>query len=75
MITAYIEITPFWSEVEDLADLPAAIVERLHHYFLTYKTLPGEPDAVQVPEVYDRAHAFTVVEASLADYQETFGDD
>ncbi|GMQ86324.1 MAG: inorganic pyrophosphatase [Acidimicrobiia bacterium] len=62
-----------WSSVEDLDDLPGAIVARLVHYFLTYKVLPGEENRVSVPEVYDKAHAFTVVEAAMADYADTFG--
>ncbi len=72
-IIAVLVDDPVWSDVDELADLPAALVRRLEHYFLTYKTLPGEPDAVSIPAVYDKAHAFAVVEASLADYRETFG--
>ena len=64
---------PVWSSVEDLDDLPSALVDRLVHYFLTYKVLPGEESKVSIPEVYDRAHAFSVVEAAMADYAEAFG--
>ena len=62
-----------WSSVDDLDGLPSALVDRLVHYFLTYKVLPGEENKVSIPEVYDKAHAFSVVEAAMADYAETFG--
>jgi inorganic pyrophosphatase len=62
-----------WSAVRDLEDLPEALVDRLVHYFLTYKVMPGEESRVSVPEVYSRDHAFAVVDAAMADYQETFG--
>jgi inorganic pyrophosphatase len=64
---------PVFSEVDDLDDVPNAIVDRLVHYFLTYKVLPGEDSTVSIPEVYAKAHAFAVVEAAMADYAETFG--
>jgi inorganic pyrophosphatase len=62
-----------WSSVRDLDDIPRALVDRLVHYFLTYKVMPGEESRVSIPEVYGRDHAFAVVEAAMADYKETFG--
>jgi inorganic pyrophosphatase len=64
---------PVFSEVDDLDDVPKAIVDRLVHYFLTYKVLPGEDSKVSIPEVYAKAHAFAVIESAMADYAETFG--
>jgi inorganic pyrophosphatase len=64
---------PVFSDVDDLDDVPKAIVDRLVHYFLTYKVLPGEDSKVSIPEVYAKAHAFAVVEAAMADYAEAFG--
>jgi inorganic pyrophosphatase len=62
-----------WSSMRDLDDIPRALVDRLVHYFLTYKVMPGEESRVSIPEVYGRDHAFAVVEAAMADYKETFG--
>ncbi|QNN22982.1 inorganic pyrophosphatase [Planctomycetales bacterium ZRK34] len=59
--------------VRDLKHLPSPLVERLRHYFLTYKMVPGEDSLMTIEKVYDREHAMRVVEASLADYDETFG--
>jgi inorganic pyrophosphatase len=64
----------FWSSVQELRDLPSVLVERLRHYFMTYKMVPGSPDQVTIGDAYGREHAVSVLEASLADYQEVFGD-
>ena len=31
-------------------------MERLRHYFLTYKLVPGEPSTTSIEAVYDRDH-------------------
>ena len=63
-----------WGEVNDLADLPTALVERLRHYFLTYKLVPGDVSNVSIENVYGSAHAKRVVEAACEDYRESYGD-
>lgn len=65
---------PVWGNATDIADIPAAFVERLQHYFSTYKLRPGEPPHAVIREVYARDHAFEVVRAALADYEELYGD-
>ena len=57
----------------DVADLPAVLVERLEHYFLTYKLVPGERPTARIEKVYGRAHAEKVVRAAMDDYREAFG--
>jgi len=58
---------------QEIGDLPAALVERLKHYFLTYKRPPeAERDPVQIPRVYGAAEAREVIERSRADYRERF---
>ena len=63
-----------WSGVESVQELPGALVERLRHYFATYKLEPGGANPVVVAETYHRAHALRVIEAALADYAESFPD-
>ena len=36
-----------WGEARDLRDLPAVLIERLQHYFLTYRLVPGEKPLVE----------------------------
>ena len=57
----------------DVADLPAVLVERLEHYFVTYKLVPGERPTARIEKVYGRAHAEKVVRAAMDDYREAFG--
>jgi inorganic pyrophosphatase len=72
-IVAVLANDPVWGEVRDIADLPRAIVDRLQHYFATYKMSPGSESVVAVRELYGRERAFAVVEAAEADYREKFG--
>jgi len=60
-----------WGEVDDLAQLPAVLVERLRHYFSTYKLLPDATPIAITP--YAKARAWQVIEAALRDYREMFG--
>jgi len=63
-----------WGGARDLRDVPAVLVERLQHYFLTYKLIPGERPKARIAKVYGRAHAQKVVTAAMADYAEAFGE-
>ena len=72
-IIAVVENDPLWSNVSDLCDLPSALVERLRHYFLTYKLTPGQPNTVSVGESYGRQHAHRVIQASIDDYESEYG--
>tara|TARA_B100000686_G_C16313364_1_gene724485 strand:+ start:159 stop:407 length:249 start_codon:yes stop_codon:yes gene_type:complete len=63
----------FWSHGHDMSDLPPLLVGRLRHYFLTYKMVGGGAPSVSIDAV-DREHAHRVIEASIADYTDTFGE-
>jgi inorganic pyrophosphatase len=67
-IIAILEKDFMWSEVDDMGGLPRILVERLQHYFETYKLVPGEPAQIRVQQVYGKAHAMKVIEAAIADY-------
>ncbi|MBT8143336.1 MAG: inorganic pyrophosphatase [Gammaproteobacteria bacterium] len=64
-----------WDDVRDVAELPQQLVDRLRHYFSTYKLLPGEPaQRVKVGAPYGVEHARKVLAAAIADYQAEFVD-
>ena len=63
----------FWQHVTDIDQLPTALIDRLRHYSATYKLLPGTKEPVIVKEVLNREQGLEVVEASILDYDETFG--
>lgn len=73
-IIAVLQKDPVWGELEDLHGLPEALVERLRHYFLTYKMYPGSTSNVHIDDTYGREHAYKVIEAAIEDYQEKFGE-
>ena len=62
-----------WGEARGLGDVPAVQIERLQHYFATYKMVPGEAGKVKVDRIYERDHALKVVMAAMADYADAFG--
>jgi len=72
-IIAVIEDDPFWSKIDDLSELPPAIVDRLLHYFLTYKFEPNKPQRVSIGKPYGFEHATRVIEAAMADYADAYG--
>jgi inorganic pyrophosphatase len=73
-IIAVLEADINYGHMRDIADCPPGVLDRLQHYFLTYKQLPGEESRkVTIAEVYDRAEAVEVIERSLVDYSERFG--
>lgn len=73
-IVAVLESDPVWGGIEDVSGLPRAIVDRLVHYFATYKQLPGEAPRTEVRSVYGRDHARLVVTAAMEDYAELVPD-
>lgn len=65
----------YYNDVESVNDLPEIQLERLRHYFSTYKLIPGQDiNDVFVERIYDAKQAHKVIEASMSDYQEMFGD-
>jgi inorganic pyrophosphatase len=72
-IIGVLENDPFWGEVDDVSQLPNILVERLRHYFSTYKMQPGEPSTMVVEEISNYQHAEKVVEAAIKDYLDAYG--
>jgi inorganic pyrophosphatase len=71
-IVAVLENDYLYGAIDDIADLPDILVERVRHYFSTYKLIPGTPAALTVEATYGRDHAAAVVEAAIADYEHAF---
>ncbi|MEE4175501.1 MAG: inorganic pyrophosphatase [Xanthomonadales bacterium] len=73
-IISVLDSDDIYAGVDDITGLPESLVERLRHYFSTYKTLPDEPEKVKVGKAYGRERAFEVIRAAAADYEEEYGD-
>ena len=60
---------------QTISHCPATLVERLRHYFLTYKDAPDATERrVEITHVYDQHEAHEVIRRSLLDYRDEFGD-
>lgn len=72
-IIAVLDNDLFWATIQDVSELPPVLVERLRHYFSTYKLVPGKESQTFIEEVYGHEHAEKVILAAIADYEEAFG--
>ena len=64
-----------YGSLKDIAECPQALVDRLRHYFLTYKMSPdAKSSTTEIAEIYARDEALEVIRLSLEDYQEHFGN-
>jgi inorganic pyrophosphatase len=72
-IIAVLQNDNFWGQVKDLSGLPERLVERLGHYFSTYKLVPGTESRVSIEKIYGHEEALLVVQAAIEDYAEAFG--
>ncbi len=62
-----------WGDLRDISALPPALINRLRHYFLTYKLSPDIPSAVvEIAEVYGRDEALATIMLSFEDYRSQY---
>lgn len=74
-IISILESDLAYGHIRDIGECPKALVDRLKHYFLSYKQLPGDaPRRVEIVDVYDREEALEVIRRSLIDYKNKFAD-
>jgi len=73
-IIAVLEGDPVFGSATDISDIPAGLLDRLRHYFLTYKEIPGESGArrVEISDVYGVSGAHEVITQSMEDYRSVF---
>lgn len=72
-IVAVLKGDSIWGDVHDLDDLPPIKIERLQHYFSTYKMIPGQEHDIKVDFVYGREEALKVIAAAQKDYDNHYG--
>ncbi len=64
-----------YNERYDISVLPKTVINRLKHYFLTYKQSPDAKEAkCEITHVYGRDEAYEVLRRGFADYKEKFPD-
>lgn len=72
-IIAVLENDMVYGGAQDIRDIPPVLIERLSHYFSTYKMVPGQESRLTIQRTYGAEHAMAVVEAALKDYFEEYG--
>jgi len=73
-IIAVLEGDAVYGSLRELEECPAPLVDRLRHYFLTYKQGPDRAARiVEITHVYGRDEAHEVIRRSVADYAHHFG--
>lgn len=59
-----------YREWKDISNVPNSMLQRLKHYFLTYKNMPGlENRMIEITHTYGREEAHEVIRRSMADYK------
>ena len=73
-IIAVLDSDLAFGHLQDISSCPVGFIDRLKHYFLSYKQLPGDsPRRVEIPDIYNRGEALEVITRSLRDYRTKFG--
>jgi inorganic pyrophosphatase len=73
-IIAVMKDDAVYGKYRELSELNASIVNRLKHYFLTYKDIPDSPAKrkVEIASIYGREEALEVIRKSAEDYKSRF---
>lgn len=73
-IIAVMKNDAVYGQINDVTGLPEQLVDRLCHYFLSYKDLPSRTKArkVEIESVYGRHEALKILELSYKDYSDKF---
>jgi inorganic pyrophosphatase len=73
-IIAVLEEDLAFGRIQEIKDVPEGLIDRLKHYFLSYKQLPSDKQKkVEIVDVYDRSEALDAITRSLRDYETEFG--
>lgn len=69
-IIAVLNNDAVYGNYKDINDCPDLVIDRLKHYFLTYKDLPGEDANTEIPAIYGHEEAREVINAAMSDYMD-----
>jgi inorganic pyrophosphatase len=61
-----------YGDYKDITDVPDLVIERLKHYFLTYKDLPGNKANTEITHTYNIEEAQELIKRSMEDYHNKF---
>lgn len=73
-IIAVLKGDKVFEQYREISELPKGILERFEHYFLTYKSLPDDPNVCEIAYSYGRAESYGVIGAAVSDYRALQGE-
>jgi inorganic pyrophosphatase len=73
-IIAVLNNDAVYGDYKDISDCPDLVIDRLKHYFLTYKDLPGNKAKTEITHTYTIDEAHEVIKRSQEDYNERFNN-
>jgi len=73
-IIAILSNDHFYEQASDISDISKVLIDRLLHYFSTYKLTPGNEANTYIDGVFGAEQAWKVVNAAIQDYEEMFGN-
>lgn len=71
-IIAVLNNDTVYGHINDVSELPGLVVDRLKHYFLTYKDLPGMESNVVITHTFGKEEAHEIIRRSMEDYHHKF---
>ncbi len=71
-IIAVLNNDTVYGHIDDVSELPGLVVDRLKHYFLTYKDLPGLESNVVITHTFGKEEAHEIIRRSMEDYHHKF---
>jgi len=72
-IIAVMNDDAIYNERNDISKIPDSVINRLKHYFLTYKQNPDVLDKrCIITHIYGRDEAYQIIGEGMADYQEMY---
>jgi inorganic pyrophosphatase len=73
-IIAVLNQDAVYGEYKDISDCPTLVIDRLMHYFLTYKDMPGNKRKCEITHVYGIEEAHDLIKRSMEDYRDKFAN-
>ncbi len=76
-IIAVLKDDQAYGHIRNIEDVPSKVVDRVKHFFLTYKSNPnndGSDKKVEITHTYGREEALEVIKLSNQDYLNKYGD-
>ena len=73
-IIAVLRNDTVYGHFKNIEEVPKIVIQRLEHYFLTYKDMPGVDKNTEITHTYGVEEAYEVIGLSVEDYNEKFAN-